>query len=609
MRRAPAAADDRAMSMRLVLLGATALAGLAACGDDDDDEDATRDAGPGQDAGGGGDGGPGEDGGADDPDASVPTSAIPDDRLVPWRGNVGVEGGIPTRDDVRDCVAMDGVPTNGSTDATDAIQQCLDQAPVDGVAYLVAGAYRITGTLRVPGHKTLRGAGPTDQGTTIFTESELDSLVFLGAGYSDNGPLLPITSGATRGSTALELADASSLEAGDLVLLNELNDASIPVTPASYAEGDCGWCDQFGATRLRAQVARVQSRSGNTIEIAPPFFYDFSAGNEPSAMRLAEVAERSGVEDLVVRNDPGIADSWNVNIMVMGAANCWVKNVKVDTCGKRCIDLRTYHYRVEIRDSLIEGCLDHESSDTCYGTEVAEGSSSLIENNVYHDVSNGPILMWGASGNVVAYNYTVAVFRTQQRDSWFWPTSWTHGAHPSYNLWEGNDLTGINWDGYWGSASHNIAFRNRVTSHEPEAGLVPGHVEVAAIIIETNNHYMSVVGNVLGEAGWSDGYEEISTRYWSGNLVFATGTGGDGDPACFSTLFRHHNYDHVTGTTRHCGDDGEPECQGGDGSTVLPASLYLPGRPGWFGDAPFPPFDPEGPVVEDIPAKRRFAGR
>ena len=585
----------------LASLAALAFSGCASPGsnaDADSDSDSDSDADSDADAD--------VDSDADTDTDPVDRSALPEDRTVEWQGNVGVRGGIPSREDLRNCVDSDGVPTDGVSDATAAIQDCLDATPPDGVAYLPAGTYRVTDTIYVHGDRSLRGAGSDpDDGTTILSDSPLDSIVQIGAGHSE-GELLQVA-GTPRGSTSLTLDDASSLSAGDFILVNQLNDDTIPVTPASYAEGDCTWCDQFGATRLRAQVVEVVAVSGDDLEIDPPLFFALDDALDPRVMRL-DMEARAGLEDLVVKNDPSIADGWNVNVMFRGAANAWMKNVRVDTCGKRCVDLRTYHYRVEVRDSWLEGCLDHANSDTCYGTEVAEGSSSLVENNVYHDTSNGPILMWGASGNVVAYNYANAVFRTQQRDSWFWPNSWTHGAHPSFNLWEGNVLAGINWDGYWGSASHNVAFRNRVTSLDPDAGLVPGHVEVAAILIETNNHFMSVVGNVLGTDGWTDSYEEIGTRYWGANLVYATGTGGDGDPACFDTLFRDRNYDYSTGSIPRCGDAGEPSCQGADETAELPDSLYLSGKPAWFGDVAFPPVRPETPGEVEIPATRRFAG-
>jgi hypothetical protein len=585
-----------------------ALLALVACSDAPGDSGARDDGNPIPDAAN-------ADGGSfgdanDPPQPPVSNGLFPADRVVPWQGNVGVEGGIPARTNVVNCVTVHGVPTNGTSDARAAIQKCLDATPEEGVAFLPAGTYVISGTLKVPTKRTLRGAGSgANGGTTIVTSAKIDNLLWIGAGYTNNGPLLPITAGAKKGSTSLTLADASSLAVGDYILVNEKNDPTIPVTAESYADGPCTWCDQFGATRLRAQVVRIDAKAGNTITLAIPFFYDFSPANDPRVMKLNRFVERAGIEDLIVKNTPGIPPSWNNNVMFQGAANSWMKNVKVSNCGKRCVDMRTYYFRLEVRDSLIEGCLDHSNSDTCYGTEMAEGSSSLVENNVYHDTSNGPIVMWGASGNVIAYNYEEAVFRTFQQDSWFWPSTWTHGAHPSYNLWEGNDAAGLNWDGYWGSASHDMAFRNRFSSFDQAAGLKPGHVECAAIIVETNNHYQSIVGNVLGRDGWTTKYEEEATRYWEDNLIFAVGTGGNGDPKVRSTLFRHRNYDYASKSTKTCGVGGEPPCQGSDASENLPHSLYLGAKPAWFGSATFPPFDPVGPVVSDIPAKRRFQGK
>lgn len=518
---------------------------------------------------------------------------IPSDRLVNWEGTVGVEGGIPSRTTVRNCVASDGVPTNETSDATAAIRNCLTNTPSGQAAFLPAGTYKISGTITIPANKTLRGAGAK---LTILsnTSSGLDNVIFIGAG-SPSSTLLPISSGYTKDSTQIVLADASSFSVGNYVLLNELNDTSIPVTPQSNAagEGACNWCDQFGATRLRAQVNKVTAKSGNTLTLAQPLFYTFSGSRDPRVMKLNTLTEYAGLESLTVSNESSSIGGWLVNIMIRGAANCWVKDVVVDNCGKRCVDLRTYFYRVEVRDSLITHCIDHSNSDTCYGTEVAEGSNSLIENNVYDDTSNGPILMWGASGNVVAYNYMHSVFRTYQSTSWMWPNTWSHGAHPSFNLWEGNHGSALNWDGYWGSASHNTAFRNRFTSKDPAQPLASGHVEDAALLVEVNNNYNNVVGNVLGLAGWSNGYEQRRTRYWSENLIYALSTPDIGDDRSFTTMLRHRNYDYFTNSTKNCTDSGEPGCQGGDASTTLPPSFYLSAKPAWFGSVAWPPIGPD----------------
>jgi hypothetical protein len=44
------------------------------------------------------------------------------------------------------------------------------------------------------------------------------------------------------------------------------------------------------------------------------------------------------------------------------------------------------------------------------------------------------------------------------------------------------------------------------------------------------------------------------------------------------------------------------------GGATLPASLYLPGKPAWFGQLPWPPFDPTAPnlTYEAIPAGYRY---
>lgn len=530
---------------------------------------------------------------------------LPTSRMAVWTGNVGVEGGIPTRTTKRNCVTSDGAKGNGSTDDTAAIRNCITNTPTGTVAFLPSGTYKVTETITIPSNKTLRGAG-IDL-TIISAEAGLNDIIRIGAGYTSS-TLLTINSGYTKGSTQLVLADASSIADGNYILINELNDSSIPVTSMGYG-GSCTWCDQFGGTRLRAQVVKVTNKSGNTITVSLPLFYTFSASNSPKVMKLNTFTEYAGIEDLTVKNGSGASSGKRTNIMFMGVANSWVKNVKVDTCGKRCIDMRTYFYRVEVRDSYITQCVDYWNSDTCYGTQVAEGSNSLVENNIYDTTAMGPMLMWGASGNVVAYNYAYKVHRTQSIDSWFWPNTWTHGAHTSYNLWEGNEMAGLNWDGYWASHSHNTAFRNRFVGKDVTADLVGGHLEVAAIITEKDNNYNNIIGNVLGLTGWSNKYEERETYYWASNTIYATGgkSPGGGDTKAYTSMLRHMNYDYVTNAVKKCNDSGEPGCQGGSSDTLLPASLYLSSKPSWWGNQLWPPIGPDVPgYAASIPAKDRF---
>jgi parallel beta-helix repeat protein len=296
------------------------------------------------------------------------------------------------------------------------------------------------------------------------------------------------------------------------------------------------------------------------------------------------------VEGLTVKNITGVK---NTQVWLQGAANNWVKNVKLDYCGARCVDIWDDVYRNEIRDSYFTNCYDRVNSDSCYGVSVFSGTGNLVENNIFDNTANG-IITVSASGNVFAYNYMYGVHRISTPPTWFWSDTWTHGAHSSYNLWEGNDETALVWDEYWGSNSHNLAFRNRFRGMDATINYDPYLQSVGAILTFPNQNYMTDIGNVLGTASFSNLYEE-TTYYATTKPIWATYNSAMGITTNkeFTTTLRHMNYDYFTNSVKHCGDPGEPGCQGGDGSTILPASYYLPGKPSWFGSGVWPPIGPD----------------
>jgi hypothetical protein len=126
-------------------------------------------------------------------------------------------------------------------------------------------------------------------------------------------------------------------------------------------------------------------------------------------------------------------------------------------------------------------------------------------------------------------------------------------------------------------------------------------------------HYdYSFVGNVLGAAGQDPAphadfaYEDLWP--WENDPVGLWRLGytpldwdARPDPRVVSTTFRHGNFDYATGAV-----------QWAEGwSRELPPSLYLKGKPAFFGTLPWPWVDPAGPArVHRLPAKARLdAGR
>ncbi len=76
------------------------------------------------------------------------------------------------------------------------------------------------------------------------------------------------------------------------------------------------------------------------------------------------------------------------------------------------------------------------------------------------------MLEWGAAGNVIGYNYTEGEFDAGSTNFEIGGISF-HGAHPQFNLLEGNVLTQIYPDSVWGTSSQITTFRNWVigTNH------------------------------------------------------------------------------------------------------------------------------------------------
>ena len=91
--------------------------------------------------------------------------------------------------------------------------------------------------------------------------------------------------------------------------------------------------------------------------------------------------------------------------------------------------------------------------------------------------------------------------------------------------------------------------------------------------------------------------ETLSPDYRS--LPDSLGQNQQRDPNVERTLLRHGNYDFATRSLRW--DPSRPR--------RLPASLFRDRKPAWFGNCPWPPFDPTRPesaTLDNLPAGYRY---
>jgi len=405
-------------------------------------------------------------------------------------------------------------------------------------------------------------------------------------------------------------------------MIGEINDPSY--VTSSGSEGVCTWCDD-GWSRTgsyaRGQIVMVTDVSGTTITISPGLYSAYT--NLPMVASWSPTVY-AGVENLqVYANKTG----YNANFALTGCAYCWIKGVESNYTDGDHVDVY-FGFHDEIRDSYFSNSFLHSPGTSDSEVDLAEKTSaSLVENNIVERTHEAIMLEWGAAGNVVAYNYMMGGYDVNAPDVVIGGIDY-HGAHPQFNLLEGNITTQIYQDSIWGSSSTTTAFRNWVvgTNHicTPTSGSrltvscssgIFGFQSARAMqysYLATSNNF---VGNIIGSLqqqslmkqyspvgplsqvdsveypsvrqydntayGWSFGYGEAS------DSGMGTGCSGPTGPCHLAgtsaTDFFHGNYSNITSMTTWA-----------NGVTqTLPASFYLFGKPSWWRSMPFPATGPD----------------
>jgi hypothetical protein len=520
-------------------------------------------------------------------------------------------GGIPER--TKSCANLS--PGTSLAQINAALASC----PPGETVNLAEGRYSVAGTIHVPSNVTLRGAG-ADRTVLDAVGKGFQYVVSLGSGSVAYIPVR-ITGGATAGSTNIQVASLAGISVGKYLVIAETNNP-LYVTSAGSA-GVCRWCDgdwSHTGSFSRGQIVAVTAVNENTVRIVPGLYSAYTGF--PFAVSFTMSASYAGVEDLQVNaNNNG----YDANFGLSACAFCWLKGVEANFTDGDYAEV-FWGYRDEIRDSYFSNAFTHlpglHDADVHIGYKT---SASLIENNIFERAHRSIELNWGAAGNVVAYNFTTGEYDTRARN-FVLGGIFFHGAHPQFNLLEGNVLTQIQQDATWGSSSHTTVFRNWVAGTNRYCTPGVGREVVscskadaryafqAARAIEmtylsTHNNF---VGNVVGSSsmqsligyyhplaqkavieypavrsydtvayGWSFGYGRMSDD--------GSGDGcSGGEPPCHiggtsATHFRHGNYNNIGGSTDWVVGV----------SHELPASFYLSGRPAWWGSLAFPAIGPD----------------
>lgn len=555
-------------------------------------------------------------------------------RAIDW-SSAGVPGGIPTR--TTDCATINAATYgNGASDATSAINSALSSCPSGQVVSLGAGTFLINGNVQVPANVTLRGAGANQ--TILHARNTSGAVVTLGNGGVSwaQTNAVAITGGTAAGSTSITLSSASGVTVGSYLIIDQLNDGVI--VNANGSEGPCNWCDNGqNGTRVQGQIVEVTSISGNTVRINPGLFVAYTLTPHATPFTATKYA---GVENVqVYANHTGAFSNFAMN----ACAYCWISGVEGNYADGDHVEV-DFSYHGTIMNSYFSNAYTH--SPGTYDSDLAlrnKSTGMLVQNNIFERLHVSMMLEWGAAGNVLAYNYSLGNFDSGSPNAAMNDLD-MHGAHPQFNLFEGNDVMSYGQDSIWGSSAHNTFFRNWARGTTKACNPTSGRGTVSCTPLGTQGSsgvngwwefqgvravnatyevsYMNDVGNVIGSSdmaslhayGNSSAMPEVAMAWAicgttpcgagsrsydqsvygyafgyaeSGSDGSGTGCAG-GTGICYSltpwaTFFLHGDYSNISSNVTW-----------NTGTTqAVPSSLYLSAKPSWWGNVPFPAIGPD----------------
>jgi hypothetical protein len=392
---------------------------------------------------------------------------IPNERLGFWQPGVtlGVPGGIPSRTNIFLTVSPLGGGLNDATNVL-AIQAA---AASNSVILLSTGRFRFESSVYLdsPSHsyKTIRGSG-----TNTIIEPHGNVAAFSIGRDRTWSSLARITNGFQRGSTNMTLEATDSGWVGRLMLVNELNDSSLPVLSTR------------GYDRQRGQIVRITSVSGYNVTFWPPLYWTMETNREPKYSIINQQINFTGVENLLI--DATNSTSTAAAVQIYSAYGCWMSNVVVRMARNRAVMIYD-SLQCEMRASFVDQN-QLEAASNQAGVLANQMFGTLIEDNIINDIFPNTQIN-ASAGNVIAYNFSDQTY-------WGGALNGNHNPHSHFNLYEGNVATSFQSDGYWGSASEDTIYRNWLHGEIPFGS--PGGFTPINLNRFTRN--ASVVGNVLG---------------------------------------------------------------------------------------------------------------
>ena len=455
----------------------------------------------------------------------------------------GIPGGIPQIAGPVENILDHGADPTGVADSWQAVADAVGALPPEGgVVYIPEGIFRIGSKISI-GKDGIVFRG-TGRKSRFLMEYSGDCIEVI---TYRRGAWQPLPDGAVKGAVSLTVEDGAAFTPGQSAEIEMDNDSLLMYTSAEWIQS---W-----AENAAGQMLRVKSVDGNGVTFESPLHLDFSSGLN-ARIRPQGLVTGVGFEDLYIEKTAAEGHTFHFK----NSAHCWIKNV--ESCHTRRSHVaQNSCLGNEIRDSYFHRSFSYGGGGSGYGVECGfHVTGTLVENNIFDSLRHAMMVHVGANGNVFGYNYSIHPVQgegeTNLNNGWIPPDISVHGHYPFMNLFEGNRVEEIGIGDWWGPAGPgNTCFRNSVNGE--------------GILYYDASHGQNVIGNVTTVLKDTDG--ESAQKLEHGNVV-----GGSviWDPAI--------------------------------SSQDLPDSYYLDTVPAFFQESDWPPFGPDVPEGNKLPAQVRF---
>ena len=509
---------------------------------------------------------------------------LPSSRMYGWAANCGIPGGIPTRSTV--------YASFTDADSLATISAAVNACPSGQVVEMAAGTY--TGTLDIHAANpcTVRGDGA---GQTVVNGYVIFNGTWLSVDVDGWPSQTAIASGYTKDSTTIVLATppGALFIVGNLIMMAQDDDYGL----VWHRTGN------YAGTKNLRFLSRITNVTGNTIELATPIPHTYTAGLNPVCVAFASGNRLVGVERMTFRH--------TAPAQFQGADRCWLKDVELRDFANQGV-LGYNSSQCEINRCYVHDAAGFPSDDGYFVLLQYGNSAWKIEDNIAYRCTM--MIFNSVAASYTGYNYSYDSRRSAQ--SLIQPSFCSnHGPHSIMNLWEGNIGQRFTNDGYHGSGSHDVLFRN----HFHGTNAVTGWTHERRLIdLVKGSYYESCIGNVIGDSsytpteyqaylmaaheqsfcyvlGWAEGGSADATTYtvpwenWPDPPTFP-------DAQVEATLIRHGNYDfHTEGVFEWADPDHD-----------IADSLFYASKPAFFGNLGWPITDPTTGAVTSNPAKYRW---